>query len=331
MTSSRRRRRARACVLALMLPLVSAHADGTGGLCSGPVNAAFCAGVLALKALTPATRAERMQAAVMRVDIDTLKRMKEVYPTEFDAPDLLALAAGRYVARDFPDVPLARQRAMLDFLIDAVGDMASPAIARQIGFTASSDRPEAREILENLFARGATARDVEFAYADNCPSSADVACATLGLLLEHGLDPNRHGRFERVLLRQALDRSHFIDARTLLDHGADPNLEDASSGSSGLVDLLVDCPPANAAASGSTRDRGCWNRTRAAIILLAAHGADVDGTPASSDACWTLQDQAEVSRDAAAIDLLKSLHADPAAGDRCRARARQRRDGQPGR
>jgi hypothetical protein len=44
-----------------------------------------------------------------------------------------------------------------------------------------------------------------------------------------------------------------------------------------------------------------------------------------------LQDQAEVSRDDAAIDLLKSLHADPAAGDRCRAQARQRRDGQPGR
>ncbi len=178
-------RRACASVLALMLPFVSAHADGTGNLCSGPVKAAVCAGVLALKALTPATRAERMQSAVMRVDLDTLKRMKEVYPTEFDAPGLLALAAGRYVAHDFPDIPAARQRAMLDFLIEAVGDMASPAIARQIGTTASSDRPEAREILDNLFARGATARDVSFSYADNCRSSADVACATLGLLLVH--------------------------------------------------------------------------------------------------------------------------------------------------
>jgi len=331
MCLSQRRLRACAAVLALMLPFLPARADGTGDLCSSPVKAAFCASVLALKALTPATRAERMQSAVMRVDLDALKRMKEVYPAEFDAPGLLALGAGRYVARDFPDVPVARQRAMLDFLIDAVGDMASPAIARQIGYTASSDRPEAREILENLFARGATARDVDFAYADNCPSSADVACGTLALLLEHGLDANRHARFERILLREALDRSHFIDARTLLDHGADPNLEDASSGSSGLVGLLVDCPPASAATGGSTRDRGCWNRTRAAITLLAANGADVNGTPAGSEACWTLQDQAEVSRDAAALDLLKSLHADAAAGDRCRAQARQRRDGQPGR
>lgn len=314
-----------------MLPFVSAHADSTGDLCSGPVKAAFCAGVLALKALTPATRAERLQSAVMRVDLDALKHMKEVYPTEFDAPGLLALAAGRYVARDFPDVPVARQRAMLDFLIDAVGDMGSPAIARQIGYTASSDRPEAREILENLFARGATARNVDFDYADDCPSSADVPCATLGLLLEHGLDANRHGRLERLLLRQALDRSHFVDARTLLDHGADPNLEDAGSGSSGLVGFLDDCPPADAAASGSTHDRRCWNRTRAAITLLAAHGADVNGSPAGSDACWTLQDQAEVSRDDAALDLLKALHADPAAGDRCRAKARQRRDGQSAR
>jgi hypothetical protein len=321
---SQRLGRALATLLAAVLPALSAHASGDGDLCAGPVNAAFCAGVLALKALTPATRAERMESAVMRVDVDTLRRMKAVYPTEFNASDLLALAAGRYVARDFAGVPVARQREMLDFLVDAVGDMASPAIVKQIGFVACSDRPEAREVLEILFARGATARDVEFNYRDNCHSAADVVCGTLGLLLEHGLDANRHGRFERILLREALAREHFVDAQALLDHGADPKLEDVTPGAGGLVDLLVDCPPATPMPNGTLRDRGCWNRTRAAIVFMAAHGADIDGAPAGSVACWTLQDQAEVSRDDAALELLKSLHADPAAGDRCRARARQK-------
>jgi len=309
-----------------MLPFVAAHASGDGDLCSGPLGTVFCAGVRALKAPTPATRAERMESAVESVDLDTLRRMKAVYPTEFNAPDLLARAAGRYVARDFAEVPVVRQRAMLDFLIDAVGDMASPAVSRQVGAIAGSDRPEAREILENLFARGATARNVDFNYGDHCHASADVACPTLALLLEHGLDANRHSRFERTFLREALARVHFVDAKTLLDHGADPDLEDPTSGTGGLAALLADCPPAPVEQGGSTHDRSCWNRTRAAIVFLAAHGAHLNGGATRSDACWTLYDQAEVSRDDAAIDLLKSLHADAAAGDSCRARARQARD-----
>ncbi len=327
--AARRRLRAGASALVLTLAAACAHASGDGDLCSGPINAVFCAGVLALQALTPASRAERMQSAVKRVDLDALRRMKAAYPAEFDAPGLLALAAGRYVARDFADTPVARQREMLDFLIDSVGDMASPAIAKQIGYVAYSDRPEAREILANLFARGATARGVDFSYRDNCVLSADMACGTLELLLEHGLDANGHSRFDRSLLRTALDRGHFVDARALLDHGADPNLDDMTTSSSGLVGLLVDCPPANPVRSGSAYDRSCWSRTRTAIVFLAAHGADLNAGAGTGDPCWTLQDQAEVSRDDAALELLKSLHADPAAGDRCRAHARQAGGAEP--
>ena len=130
------------------------------------------------------------------------------------------------------------------------------------------------------------------------------------------------------MLREALERGHFIDAQALLDHGANLDLADPASESSGLVDVLVACPPTPI---GSARDRECWSRTRAAIVFLSAHGADVDSVPAGSAACWTLYDQADVTSDVDGLALLKSLHADPAAGDRCRVQARQAREAAAGR
>ena len=195
---------------------VQAFADDN--ICGGPFGTVFCAVV---RAITPKSPEERMESAVDQADLGALKRLKASDPGDFHAERLFMHAAYDSIGTERPSIPAQRWRNIMDFLCDSISNLDTPDIAMEIGQLADTGQPRARLALEALFAHGASARATTIRYPLACREDARDRCDLLGLLLDHGMDPNLHAPAEYPMLRLALQRNRHGDVEMLVAHGAD--------------------------------------------------------------------------------------------------------------
>jgi ankyrin repeat protein len=178
-----------------------------------------------------------------------------------------------------------------------------------VGPAARPPHPRAAELARYLLARGAPASDGQAIY-DTMLSGDDT---WLLLLIEHGLGPEAHVEWAaesdaptlfEFVLRYAAERGHVRLARTVLEHGANPNGHDANGrsylelalrgGHEELAALLVQqgARAVTLAASERVRAECMGGSASIARDLLAEHPECLDDATLLIDAAS--RDRAEI-------------------------------------